>query len=77
LSDNILRGALRAGLYIDKSRVNLTLTNNTIDGPARQGIWVAAGVTGEGTFSGNEIVHLLSGQVATQNDSSSTFTISE
>jgi hypothetical protein len=75
MTNNTLRGALRAGLYIDKTRVNVTLTNNTIDHPAKQGIWVTSGVTGTGTFSGNTVTNLLSGQVATQNDSSSTFKI--
>ncbi|MFF2847912.1 right-handed parallel beta-helix repeat-containing protein [Streptomyces sp. NPDC058001] len=75
LTDNVMRGALRAGLYVDRTRVNVTLTNNTIDGPAKQGIWVASGVTGTGKFTGNKIQNLLPGQVATQNDSSATFTI--
>src|SRR5882757_9832377 len=75
MSGNVLRGSLRAGLYIDKTRVNVTLTNNTIDHPAKQGIWIAAGVTGTGKFSGNTVTNLLAGQVATQNDSSATFTI--
>ncbi|MFF4754633.1 glycosyl hydrolase family 28-related protein [Streptomyces sp. NPDC002514] len=75
LTDNVMRGALRAGLYIDKSHVNATLKNNTIDGPAKQGIWIAPGVTGTGTFTGNTVQNLLPGQVATQNDSPSTFRI--
>jgi hypothetical protein len=75
MSNNILRGSLRAGLYIDKTRVNVTLTNNTIDHPAKQGIWITSGVTGTGTFTGNTVTNLLSGQVATQNDSSTTFKI--
>ncbi|WP_217555353.1 glycosyl hydrolase family 28-related protein [Streptomyces sp. GbtcB6] len=75
LSNNVLRGAFRAGLYIDRKNVNVTLTGNTIDAPADQGIWVASGVTGTGTFSGNTIQNLRSGQVATQNDSASTFDI--
>jgi hypothetical protein len=75
LSDNTLRGALRAGIQIDRTRVNVTLTNNTIDRPARQGILIAPGVTGTGKFTGNTIQNLQSGQVAVQNDSPSTFTI--
>ncbi|MDX6345291.1 MAG: hypothetical protein QOF84_81 [Streptomyces sp.] len=75
MSNNILRGSLRAGLYIDKTRVNATLTSNTIDHPAKQGIWITSGVTGTGTFTGNTVTNLLSGQVATQNDSSATFRI--
>ncbi|MFD4545875.1 right-handed parallel beta-helix repeat-containing protein [Streptomyces sp. NPDC058466] len=76
MTDNVMRGALRAGLYIDRTRVNVTLKDNTIDGPAEQGVWVASGVTGTGAFAGNKIVNLLPGKAATQNDSPSTFTIS-
>ncbi|MFD3564777.1 right-handed parallel beta-helix repeat-containing protein [Streptomyces sp. NPDC058686] len=75
LSDNVMRGAFRAGLYIDRTRVNATLTGNTVDGPATQGIWIASGVTGTGTFTGNTVTNLRPGQVATQNDSPSTFRI--
>jgi hypothetical protein len=75
MSDNVLRGALRAGLYIDRTRVNVTLTNNTIDHPAKQGIWIPTGVTGTGSFTGNTVQNLLPGQVATQNDSATTFKI--
>lgn len=77
MSDNILRGSLRAGLYVDRTRVNLTLTGNTIDRPATQGIWVNSGVTGTGRLTGNTIQNLFPGQVATRNDSPSTFTITE
>ncbi|MEV7339234.1 right-handed parallel beta-helix repeat-containing protein [Streptomyces sp. NPDC093544] len=75
MTDNILNGALRAGLYVDKTRVNLTLANNTINRPAKQGIWIPAGVTGTGTFAGNTVTNLFPGQVATQNDSAATFKI--
>ncbi|MGQ4425870.1 hypothetical protein ACN6LL_000200, partial [Streptomyces violaceoruber] len=77
MTDNVMRGALRAGLLITKKNVNVTLRNNTIDGPARQGIWVTSGVTGTGTFSGNEVQNLLPGQTELQNDSSGTFKITE
>ncbi|MEV6174171.1 glycosyl hydrolase family 28-related protein [Streptomyces sp. NPDC051954] len=75
MGDNVMRGALRAGLYIDRTRVRATLTGNTIDGPAKQGIWIASGVTGTGTFTGNTVQNLLPGQVAVQNDSPGTFPI--
>ncbi len=77
MTDNVMRGALRAGLLITKKNVNVTLRNNTIDGPAQQGIWVTSGVTGTGTFSGNEVQNLLPGQTELQNDSSGTFKITE
>ncbi|MFE9061940.1 glycosyl hydrolase family 28-related protein [Streptomyces violaceusniger] len=75
MTDNVMQGALRAGLYIDKKNIRATLTNNTVDGPANQGIWIASGVTGTGTFRGNTVKNLRPGQVATQNDSKDTFTI--
>lgn len=68
LSNNRLRGALRAGILVDRTRINVTLTN-TIDKPARQGTFVNSGVTGTGKFSGNLIQNLQPGQAATQNDS--------
>ncbi|WP_326813375.1 hypothetical protein OIE62_39145 [Streptomyces scopuliridis] len=75
LTDNVLRGALRAGLYIDRTRVTATLKNNTIDGPATRGIWITSGVTGTGAFTDNQVRNLRPGHVATQNDSASTFKI--
>ncbi|HEY0451786.1 MAG TPA: right-handed parallel beta-helix repeat-containing protein [Actinophytocola sp.] len=75
MTNNILRGSLRAGLHIDRTRIRVTLTNNTIDHPAKQGIWIPTGVTGTGTFTGNTVQNLLPGQIATQNDSPTTFTI--
>ncbi|MEV6423642.1 glycosyl hydrolase family 28-related protein [Streptomyces sp. NPDC051662] len=77
LTDNVLRGALRAGLYIDRTRVTATLKNNTIDGPATQGIRITSGVTGTGSFTGNQVRNLHPGQVATQNDSADTFKITD
>jgi len=55
LSNNTLRGSLRAGLYIDKTYAHVTLTGNTIDHPLKQGIWVASGVTGTGKLTGNTV----------------------
>jgi hypothetical protein len=75
MSNNVLRGSLRAGLHIDRTRIRVTLTNNTIDRPAKQGIWIPTGVTGTGTFTGNTVQNLFPGQVATQNDSPATFKI--
>lgn len=75
LTDNVIRGSLRAGLLIDRSRVNVVLRNNTIDSPATHGIWVTTGVTGTGTFTGNKVENLRPGQEATRNESASTFKI--
>ncbi|MEU3982324.1 glycosyl hydrolase family 28-related protein [Streptomyces sp. NPDC026672] len=77
MTDNVMRGALRAGLLITRKNVEVTLRNNTIDGPANQGVWVTSGVTGSGTFSGNTVRNLLPGQVELQNDSTDTFRITD
>ncbi|MFI5998775.1 carbohydrate-binding protein [Streptomyces sp. NPDC051362] len=69
MTQNVLRGSLRAGLYIDRTHVNATLATNTIDGPASQGIWVTSGVTGTGTFTDNVIEKLRSGAAPFTNDS--------
>jgi hypothetical protein len=74
MTNNLMRGALRAGLFIDRTYDNVTLTNNTIDHPANQGIWIRAGVTGTGSFTHNTVQNLAPGQVPFQNDSSGTFT---
>ncbi|MFF2520685.1 right-handed parallel beta-helix repeat-containing protein [Streptomyces liangshanensis] len=75
MSDNVIHGSLTSGLRISGPRVNLTFTNNTIDRPAKQGVWVAKGVTGTATFTGNTVKNLFPGQVAQQNDSPTTFKI--
>ncbi|WNI33871.1 right-handed parallel beta-helix repeat-containing protein [Streptomyces sp. ITFR-6] len=75
LSDNVMRGSFRAGLFVDLTRVDVTLRNNTIDGPAAQGILVGSGVTGTGAFAGNTVTNLRPGQVALRNDSPATFHI--
>ncbi|MGC5401197.1 right-handed parallel beta-helix repeat-containing protein [Streptomyces sp. DT20] len=77
LSDNVMRGAFRAGLFIDLTRVDVTLKNNTIDSPATQGILVGSGVTGTGAFAGNTVTNLRPGQVALRNDSPATFHITD
>lgn len=77
LSDNVMRGAFRAGLFIDLTRVDVTLRNNTIDHPAEQGILIGAGVIGTGRFVGNTVTNLRPGQVAQRNDSPSTFHITD
>ncbi|TDC35884.1 glycosyl hydrolase family 28-related protein [Kribbella albertanoniae] len=73
LSNNVIRGSLRAGLYVDLTRNNVTLTSNTIDRPAKQGILIRSGVTGTGTFTSTTVQNLLTGQVPYQNDSATTF----
>jgi hypothetical protein len=75
MSDNILRGSLRAGLFIDRTRVHVTFADNTIDRPGEQGIWINSGVTGTGMFTGNTVRNLFPGKVAQQNDSPSTFAV--
>jgi hypothetical protein len=75
LSDNLITGSLTAGLVVGPKNVKATVTGNTVDHPAKQGIWVSAGVTGTGSFTGNTVRNLLPGQVANQNDSPNTFKI--
>lgn len=72
--NNVLRGALRAGLVIDKIYENVTLLNNLVDHPAEQGIWITSGVTGTGELTQNTVRNLLPGQVPYENDSPATFT---
>jgi len=73
MSDNVIRGSLRAGLFVDLTRNNVTLTNNVIDRPAQQGILIRSGVTGTGNFTRNTVQNLLAGKIPYQNDSASTF----
>jgi hypothetical protein len=73
ISNNVISDSLRAGLKIGARNENVTVSNNTIDHPATQGIWIAPGVTGTGSFSCNAVVNLLAGQVPFQNDSLDTF----
>jgi hypothetical protein len=75
LSENIMHGALRAGLLIDQTYDHVAISGNVIDHPAQQGIWITTGVTGTGVFSHNLVRNLRPGQVAFQNDSSATFKI--
>jgi parallel beta-helix repeat protein len=64
------------GIGIDVQRCNATFLNNTIDNPALQGFLIKAGSIGSGTFTGNTVSGLKSGQVAFRNDAPSTFTVS-
>jgi hypothetical protein len=75
VKDNVIRGSLRAGVFVDLTRNNVTLTNNTIDRPAKQGVWIRSGVTGTGNFAHNTVTNPLAGQVAYQNDSPNTFKV--
>jgi hypothetical protein len=73
LTNNVIRGSLRAGLFVDLTRNNVTLTGNTIDRPAKQGVWIRSGVTGTGKFANTLVQNLLAGQLPYQNDSAGTF----
>ncbi|WP_106429297.1 glycosyl hydrolase family 28-related protein [Streptomyces sp. SPB074] len=75
LTDNMIKGSLRAGLIITKSRSHVRLHGNTIDGPAGPGILIAPGATGTGSFSRNAIVHLRPGQPALRDEAEDTFTL--
>lgn len=75
LTDNVMRGSLRSEVYIDGAHVNATLSGNTIDAPVGSGIWIAKGVTGTETITGNTINDLGYGQIAIRNDSPGTLKI--
>ena len=64
MTDNVMRGALRSGLYVDLYPQQRQPADNTIDGPAAQGIRIRSGVSGSGTFTPNTVQNLRAGQVA-------------
>lgn len=74
IRNNTIQDSRRAGLKIGSTSENLTVSSNVINHPALQGIWIASGVTGTGTFDSNTVSNLNPDQVAFQNDSASTFT---
>ncbi|HEY5221639.1 MAG TPA: glycosyl hydrolase family 28-related protein [Microbacteriaceae bacterium] len=73
MTNNLMRGSLRSGLFIDHTYDDVTLTNNTIDAPANQGVYINSGVIGNGLFIHTTVQNLRSGQAAYQNDSPATF----
>jgi hypothetical protein len=75
ISNNTIRDSRRAGLKIGTTFEKLIISNNVIDHPAVQGIWISSGVTGTGSFNSNTVSNLNTGQVAFQNDSASTFIV--
>lgn len=73
LTDNVIRGSLRAGVFIDHTHEKVKLENNVIDHPAAQGIFITSGVEGTGMFNHNSVRNLLNSQVPYQNDSAESF----
>ncbi|WP_431950372.1 ricin-type beta-trefoil lectin domain protein [Actinacidiphila sp. bgisy167] len=69
MTNNVLRGALRGAVLIDRTHVNVTFQGNTIDNPGEHGIRVNSGVIGTGTFSDNVAQNLRSGAYAFVNGS--------
>lgn len=63
-------------LGIDVQRCNAIFTGNVIINPGTQGILIKSGSRGSGTFTGNSVINLKSGQVAFRNDAPATFTVS-
>lgn len=63
------------GIGIDVQRCTATFTGNIIDSPALQGFLVKSGSIGSGTFTGNIVSNLRSGQVAFSNLSPSGFVV--
>lgn len=64
------------GIGIDIQRCNATFIDNIIENPALQGLLIKAGSIGTGTFTGNTVTGLKSGQVAFRNDAPTSFTVS-
>jgi hypothetical protein len=75
ITNNLIRLALRDGLYIGATHETLTVSHNTIDHPAQIGVHIQSGVTGTGLFEYNIVTNLNVGRPAFQNDSSSTFMV--
>jgi hypothetical protein len=75
ISNNFIQDSRRAGLKIGTTFETLIISSNVIDHPALQGISIASGVTGTGSFDSNTVSNLNTGQVAFRNDSPSTFTV--
>jgi len=61
---------------IDIHHCNAVFSANIIDNPGTQGFLIKASSIGSGTFSGNIVTNLKSGQVAFRNDASTTFAVS-
>ncbi|MFB9660225.1 glycosyl hydrolase family 28-related protein [Glycomyces mayteni] len=74
-SNNTVRGSLRAGIFVDLTRNDVTASGNTVDGPANQGVYIRTSVTGTGDFNDNTVRNLRAGQAAFQNDSPTTFPV--
>jgi hypothetical protein len=75
ITNNVIQDSRRAGLVIGATFENVTVSNNLIDHPATQGIWIKSGVTGAGSFNNNTVANLNPDQVAFQNDSACTFAV--
>jgi hypothetical protein len=75
ISNNVIQDSRRAGLVVGATFESVSVSNNLIDHPATQGIWIKSGVTGAGSFNDNTIVNLNPGQVPFQNDSACTFAV--
>jgi hypothetical protein len=73
ISNNTIQDSRRAGVVIGTKLENVTFTSNTVVHPAAQGFWITSGVTGTGAFTTNTVSNLISGKVAYQNDSPTTF----
>jgi hypothetical protein len=63
------------GIGIDVQRCTATFTGNIIENPALQGFLIKSGSLGSGTFIGNTVTGLQSGQIAFRNDSPTGFSV--
>lgn len=75
VTGNIDYASLGAGIAL--SSCTVSFSNNVIDHPAKQGIWIKSGSSGSAVFNYNDLLNLNAGQSALQNDSSSTFTVTK
>lgn len=73
ISNNTSTDSRRSGFKIGATLENVTVSGNVINHPATQGVWIASGVTGTGSFTSNTVSNLNTGQVPYQNDSLATF----
>lgn len=73
IRNNIIKDSRRAGVYIGKAKIRLTLQHNQIIHPTTTGILIGSHVVGTGNFFDNSITGLNPGQTAIKNESTGTF----
>lgn len=74
VANNQITNSMFEGVEI-QSFWNLQFLTNTISSPGTTGITIDSGYSGSGNFQGNTVQELNAGQVAFQNNSTSTFAV--